>query len=164
MPINHKYKKNIKDFFVGRVERSVASPISSGEELYDVVSQYKGIVFSFQSDKQKFLDFAVNHNWVTPSIFWELPCWKTNLFCYNLDVMHIKKNVFKNIFNMVMDMKEKTKNNMKAIIDIPLFCHRKNMKLVYNESRVIKPKASFTLDKNAKLFFYQWIKDLRFSK
>jgi len=78
--------------------------------------------------------------------------------------MHIKKNVFKNIFNMVMDMKEKTKDNMKARIDIPLFCHRKNMKLVYNESRVIKPKASFTLDKNAKLFFYQWIKDLCFSK
>lgn len=78
--------------------------------------------------------------------------------------MHIKKNVFKNIFNMVIDMKGKTNDNMKARIDIPLFCHCKNMNLVYNGSLVIKPKDSFTLDKNAKLFFYQWIKDLRFSK
>ena len=39
--------KNIKDFFVGIVEKDVALPVPSGEELYDMVSQYKGIVFSF---------------------------------------------------------------------------------------------------------------------
>jgi hypothetical protein len=38
LPTNHKYRKNIKDFFVGKVERDVAPPIMSSEELYDVVS------------------------------------------------------------------------------------------------------------------------------
>jgi hypothetical protein len=39
--------KYIKDFFIGRVERNVASSIPLGEELYDVVSQYDDIVFVF---------------------------------------------------------------------------------------------------------------------
>jgi hypothetical protein len=46
--------------------------------------------------------------------------------------MHIKNNVFENIFNTVMDMKGKTKDNMKAKMDMPLFYHCKNMKLVYD--------------------------------
>jgi len=48
--------------------------------------------------------------------------------------MHIKNNVFENIFNIVMDMKGKTKDNMKVKMDMPLFCHCKNMKLVYDGS------------------------------
>jgi hypothetical protein len=63
--------------------------------------------------------------------------------------MHIKKNVFKNIFNTVMDVKGKTKDNFKARIDIALFCNYKNMELVFDGSRVAKPRASLTLEKNA---------------
>jgi hypothetical protein len=69
--------------------------------------------------------------------------------------MHIEKNVFENICNMVMDVKGKTKDNIKAKMDIMLFYHRKNMDLVYDRSWVTKPKASFTLDKNAQLLIYQ---------
>lgn len=31
-----------------------------------------------------------------------------------------------------MDVKRNTEDNMKARIDIPLFCHHENMKLIYN--------------------------------
>jgi hypothetical protein len=76
--------------------------------------------------------------------------------------MHIKKNVFENIFNMIIDVKGKAKDKIKAIMDITLFSHCKNMELVYAESRVAKPKASFALDKNAQLLVYQWLKSLYF--
>jgi len=76
--------------------------------------------------------------------------------------MHIKKNMFENIFNTVMDSKGKTKDNIKTKMDITLFCHRKNMKLVYVGSQVAKPKANFVLDKNAQLLIYQWLKNLCF--
>jgi hypothetical protein len=66
-----------------------------------------------------------------------------------MDVMHIKKNMFENIFNTMMYVKGKTKENMKAKMNIPSFCHHKNMELVYDGSQVVKPKASFALDKNA---------------
>ena len=62
--------------------------------------------------------------------------------------MYIEKNVFENIFNIVMDVKGKTKNNIKARLDLAFFYNRKNMELVYEESRVAKPRASFVLEKN----------------
>jgi hypothetical protein len=59
LPHNHRYRKNRKDFFVGRVEKDVAPPRISGEELFDVVSEYGDIVFGLQSGKQKFPDFGL---------------------------------------------------------------------------------------------------------
>jgi hypothetical protein len=76
--------------------------------------------------------------------------------------MHIKKNMFENIFNIVMDVKGKTKVNIKARLDIALYYNHKNMELVYNESRVAKPRASFVLEKNAQLLVYKWLQSLRF--
>jgi hypothetical protein len=54
-----------------------------------------------------------------------------------------------------MDVKGKTKDNIEARMDIALFCHHKSMELVYVGSRVIKPKATFALDKNTQLLVYQ---------
>jgi len=76
--------------------------------------------------------------------------------------MYIEKNVFENIFNTIMDMKGKTKDNIKARLDVALFCNRQNMELVPDESRVAKPRASFVLEKNAQLLVYKWLKSLRF--
>jgi len=149
LPHNQRYRKNRKDFFVGRVKNDVVPPRLSSEELFDVVSEYGEIVFGLQSGKQKFPGFGLTHNWVKRSIFWELSYWKTNLLCHNLDVMHIEKNVFENIFNTVMDVKGKTKDNIKARLDVALLCNRKNMELVCDGSRVAKPRASFVLEKNA---------------
>jgi hypothetical protein len=36
--MDHKCRKNINDFFIGKVEKDVAPPYFFGEELYDVVS------------------------------------------------------------------------------------------------------------------------------
>jgi len=95
------YRKNRKDLFVGRVEKDVAPSRLSGEKLHDVVLEYGDIVFGLQSGKQKFSSFGLTHNWVKRSIFWELFYWKTNLLHHNLDIMHIEKNMFENIFNTV---------------------------------------------------------------
>jgi len=96
LPTDHKYRKNINDFFVGRVERDVTSPLPLGEKLYDMVSKYNDIMFGFQFGKQKFLCFGLTNNWVKQSIFWELSYWKTNLLCHTFDIMYIEKNVFEN--------------------------------------------------------------------
>ena len=69
--------------------------------------------------------------------------------------MHIEKNVFENIFNTVIDVKGKTKDNIKARLDVALFCNRKNIELICDGSRVAKPRASFVFDKNAQLLVYK---------
>jgi hypothetical protein len=55
--------------------------------------------------------------------------------------MHIENNVFENIFNTVMDVKGKTKDNIKARLDIALFCNHQKMELVRDGSWVAKPRA-----------------------
>jgi len=60
LPTNHMYKKNKKDFFVGRVEKDVAPMCLYGEELHDVVSAYGDIGFGFQSGGQKFSGFDLS--------------------------------------------------------------------------------------------------------
>jgi len=77
--------------------------------------------------------------------------------------MHIKKNMFENIFNTVMDVKGKIKDNIKARLNLALFYNRKNMELVCDGSWVAKPRASFILEKNAQLLVYKWLKSLCFS-
>jgi hypothetical protein len=52
--------------------------------------------------------------WKKKYIFFKLPYWKDNLLRHNLDVMHIKKNVMDNILGMLLDIKGKTKDNLKA--------------------------------------------------
>jgi hypothetical protein len=76
--------------------------------------------------------------------------------------MHTEKNVFENMFNIVMDVMGKTKDNIKARMDITLFYNRKNMELVFEGSRVTKPRASFVLEKHAQLLVYQWLTSLHF--
>ena len=73
-----------------------------------------------------------------------------------------KKNMFENIFNTVMDVKGKAKDNIKARLDLELFYNRKNMELVCDGSWVAKPRASFVLEKNAQLLVYKWLKSLCF--
>ena len=74
--------------------------------------------------------YGVHHNWTKKSIFWELPYWKSNLIRHNIDVMHTEKNFFDNIFNTVMNVHDKTKNNLNVRLDdhIPL------IEFAYNNS------------------------------
>jgi hypothetical protein len=71
--------------------------------------------------------------------------------------------MFENIFNTVMDVKGKIKDNIKARLNLALFYNRKNMELVCDGSWVAKPRASFILEKNAQLLVYKWLKSLCFS-
>jgi len=103
-----------------------------------------------------------SHNWTKQSIFWELPYWKTNLIRHNLDVMHIEKNVFDNVFNTVMDIKNKTKDNVKARIDLKEYCKRRELELhILPSGKVLKPKAKFVLSNEQRSFVYKWISELK---
>ena len=82
-----------------------------------------------------------------------LSYWKTNVIHHNLDVIHIKKNMFDNIFNTVMD-------NIKVRMDLALYYDYWNLELLNNELGVIKLKASFVFDKNVHFLVYKWLKNI----
>ena len=76
-----------------------------------------------------------------------------NVIHHNLDVIHIKKNMFDNIFNTVMD-------NIKVRMDLALYYDYWNLELLNNELRVIKLKAMFVFDKDAHFLVYKCLKNL----
>jgi len=81
---------------------------------------------------------------------------------HNLDVMHIEKNVFDNIFHTVMDNSERTKDNEKARMDLKEYCRRSDLHLQQNaDGRWIKPKAKFTLNDDQKKDICEWVHELK---
>ncbi|KAL8087839.1 hypothetical protein AgCh_037834 [Apium graveolens] len=83
----------------------------------------------FGKNDKKISGFGESHNWVRTSIFWELPYWSTNLIRHNLDVMHVEKNVFDNVFKTVINVTGKTKDNDKARLDLKDICKRPALEL-----------------------------------
>lgn len=106
--------------------------------------------------------YGILHNWTKRSIFWDLPYWRHNLLRHNLDVMHIEKNVFENVFHTIMDNKEKTKDNEKARLDLAEYCHKKELLLEKNPNgNYTKPKAKFCLTNEQKNDMCEWVKGLK---
>jgi len=55
--------------------------------------------------------------------------------------MHIEKNMFENILNIIMDVKGKTKDNIEARLILMFVCNCKNMELVCYGSNMLLLKS-----------------------
>ncbi|MDQ9785818.1 hypothetical protein, partial [Serratia marcescens] len=54
------------------------------------------------------------------SIFFDLPYWKPILLKHNLDVMHIEKNICDSVLGTLMEISEKTKDELAARKDLQM--------------------------------------------
>ncbi|CAH9100236.1 unnamed protein product, partial [Cuscuta europaea] len=106
LPTSHRYRRDKKSFINGRVVRDPPPPRRTCEQIFNWVRRIPTAVQEPHKDPYGYCD---THKWTKKSIFQELPYWKDLLIHHNLDVMHIEKNVFDNIFNRVIDFKDKTK-------------------------------------------------------
>jgi len=95
-------------------------------QVWNRVKNYPNVT---ETGVQRIDGYGEWHNWTKRSIFWDLPYWKDNLLRHNLDVMHIEKTFFDNIFNTVMNVSGKTKDNEKARMDLNLYCRGKFLEL-----------------------------------
>ena len=51
-------------------------------------------------------------------IFFELLYWSKLKLRYNLDVMHVEKNVFDTLVGIILDIEGKAKDTIKAHLDL----------------------------------------------
>ena len=66
-----------------------------------------------------------------------------------LDVMHIKKKVFDNLFfTMIGSRDKRNKDDLKSRRDLPLYCRRKELELKFDGRKYYKPKATFILGRD----------------
>jgi hypothetical protein len=117
-----------------------------------VTEDYNGINAQLSRDP--------NVGWKKKSIFWDLPYWKDLLIRHMLDVMHIEKNVFDNVFNTVLNVKGKTKDTEKSREELNIFCRRPELMKSHGDNTY--PKACYTLDRDEKKILLLWLKGLKF--
>ena len=152
-------RRNIKAFRKGQVETDGPPPRLTPLQVWRRVKHFPKVT---DNGVTRIDGYGEWHNWTKRSIFWDLPYWKDNLLRYNLDVMHIEKNFFENIVNIVMNVMGKTKDNEKARRDLGLYCKRKDLELkVQDNGKILKPKANYTLTPDEAKSVCQWIKELK---
>ncbi|XP_057990590.1 uncharacterized protein LOC131172971 [Hevea brasiliensis] len=156
---NHPFDFNKIAFRKNKITKS-APPILSGEEILEQIEHLGLMCVTDMGANENNSCKAKNTGWKRRSIFWDLPYWSTNMLRHNLDVMHIEKNVFENIFNTVMNVEGKTKDNAKSREDLKEFCHRPELERDMATGKY--PKACYTLDKQSKAVLCEWLKNLRF--
>ena len=70
--------------------------------------------------------------------------------------MHVEKNVFDNVFNTVMDIKDKTRDNVKVRMDLKEYYRHRELELqVQPSGKVLKPKANIVLSNEQKNVVYK---------
>ncbi|XP_060190589.1 uncharacterized protein LOC132619827 [Lycium barbarum] len=107
-----------KNILKGHTVTRPPPTVRTGEEILNQICEL-GIRKVTELDAQEVNKRICNScGWKKRSIFWDLPYWSSNLIRHNLDVMHIEKNVFDNVFNTVLNVVGKTKDNLKARLDI----------------------------------------------
>lgn len=106
--------------------------------------------------------YGVEHNWTKRGIFWKFPYWKSLVLPHNLDIMHIKRNVFLNILYTVMDTKGKTKDTYIVRRDLEQHCRRRDLHIQFaGIGEPGKPKARYTLTKRQRLAICEWVQNLK---
>jgi hypothetical protein len=106
----------------------------------------------------------VQHMWTQMCDLWRLPYMQDILLPHNIDMMHTEKNVGEATFGSVMDIPDKSKDNVKARVDQETLCNRPklNMQAPKNGKRWKKPKADFCLTLPQRREVLEWFKGLMF--
>ncbi|XP_073152634.1 uncharacterized protein [Henckelia pumila] len=163
LPDDHRLRRKKNMFVRGRIVLHPAPAIRTGTELLNDIDAY-GFIPSYDVDSEirnREICHLARCGWRRRSILWELPYWRTNLIRHNLDVMHIEKNVFDNVFNTIMNVPGRTKDNAKSRADLVEMRIRTELHPDVSTGR--HPKASYTLERSAREVLCRWLKDVRFS-
>ncbi|WMV33823.1 hypothetical protein MTR67_027208 [Solanum verrucosum] len=119
------------------------TPLRSGEDVFKIeeLRLKKVIELGANIINRRISRFS---GWKKSSIFWNFPYWSTKLIRHNM--MHIKKNFFENMFNTVLDVDGKTKDNPKSREDLKELCRRPELHVIDGKYS----KAIYTLKEESK--------------
>ncbi|XP_029146011.1 uncharacterized protein [Arachis hypogaea] len=154
---NHKYRNDARSFDGTKESRVAPCPISGSS----VLNQTRGINF-FLGKLGEDVSGVIKNTWRKRSIFFNLPYWKTNLVRHNLDVMHIEKNVCDNLIYTLLGLGKKSKDNLKARLDL------KEMNIIPSlwpqqraNGKIFLPPSYFSMSSAEKKLFYEVLENVK---
>jgi hypothetical protein len=108
--------------------------------------------------------YGEQHMWTHKSGLTQRPYYDDLLLPHNIDVMHTEKNVAKTVWATIMDIPDKSKDDVKARVDLVALCDRPNqeMKSPSGGKTWRRAKADFILSRAQRKEVLRWIKMLMF--
>ena len=94
----------------------------------------------------QFEGYGVTHNWTHVAALTKLEYYKDLELPHNIDMMHTEKNVGESCFNTVLNIPDKSKDNVKARVDVEKLCDRKKQHMQPPDRNLrnwFKPHANF---------------------
>jgi len=123
----------------------------TGAEVYDEIN-----ALQISAKDGKFVGYGVEHMWTHKSPLMMLPYYK-DLLPHNIDVMHTEKNVAEALWATVMDIPDKTKDNVKARVDLATICDRPKLHMQPRSGKKwTRPKADYRLKQEEKREVLEW--------
>ncbi|XP_059650232.1 uncharacterized protein LOC132295992 [Cornus florida] len=161
LPRDHSWRKN-KQAFDGNQDHRQKPKELSGDDLLEQLNKVNVVTFGKgpNSLKRKCKDYELN--WTKKSIFFELPYWRTLKLRHNLDVMHIEKNICESVIGTLLDIDGKTKDTIKARMDLKETGIKKELHLISDGDKFMMPRACYQLSSTDKKEFYEWLKSIKF--
>jgi hypothetical protein len=127
----------------------------------EVRQQIDGLVVN---TKGGFVGYGEQHMWTHKSGLTRLPYYDDLLLPHNIDVMHTEKIVTESLWATIMDISDKSKDKVKARVDLEALYDRPNqeMKSPNGGKTWRRPKAKFVLSRAQRKEVLQCIKMLMF--
>jgi hypothetical protein len=158
LPLDHPFRRDIKNFTKGVAVTSLAPPMKTSAAIRQEID---GLVVNPAGG---FVGYSEQHMWTHKSGLTRLPYYDDLILPHNIDVMHTEKNIAEALWSTIMDIPGKTKDNVKARVDLAILCDRPNleMKPPCRGKTWRRPKADFVLTKPQRREVLEWIKKLMF--
>ena len=91
----------------------------------------------------------------------ELPYWKSLYVRHFLDVMHIEKNIFDNLFGTLLNVRGMSKDSVKSRLDMEAMGIRKELAPVQRGSCTYLPPAAYSLSRKEKKLFFEFLDGIK---
>ena len=115
LPTNHPYRRS--KLFNGKAESRGKPRKFTNKEVVDNLEKLVFKPGKYPGNKRKHPEKG-EPNWSQKVSLYDLPYWSKLKLVYNLDVMHIEKNICENILGVLLESDGKNKDTVSARVDL----------------------------------------------
>ncbi|CAL2272088.1 unnamed protein product [Prunus armeniaca] len=158
LPWDHEWREKDKEFD-GNTERRLRPREWSGDEILDQLNRLDFAPFGKTVSR---IRPSTHMNWTHKPMFFELPYWSKLKLRHNLDVMHVEKNVFDTLVGTILDIEGKTKDTIKARLDLERMGIRRGLWMNRDNDKARRDLAFLSMKPNDKKEFLKFVSSVKF--
>ncbi|KAI5324838.1 hypothetical protein L3X38_033911 [Prunus dulcis] len=158
LPWDHEWREKDKEFD-GNTERRLRPREWSGDEIVEQLNRLDFAPFGKTVNRNR---PSTHMNWTHKPMFFELPYWSKLKLRHNLDVMHVEKNVFDTLVGTILDIEGRTKDTIKARLDLERMGIRRGLWMNRDSDKARRDLAFFSLKPNEKKEFLKFVSSVKF--